>query len=1138
MIAGSLLWAVALGYVGLLFAVAWWGERTVDAPRPARLRIAVYALALAVYCSSWTFYGAVGTATRSGLGYLPIYLGPILLFWLGWRVLERLILASAAHNVVSIGDFLSARYGRAPMLAAVVALLAVTAAIPYVALQFKAVGMSVAVLSGTPASMAWYRDPALAVALLLAAFSIGFGTRRIDATEHHRGMVLAIALESLVKLVAFIAIGLLALGLLPGVGDGLLATLQSGAERLRQPLPSAFLAQTLLGLLAIICLPRQFHVAVVECLDPADLRPARWLFIGYLAIFSLLVLPIALAGQAVLPADIDPDRYMLALPLAQGNALLSLAAFVGGLSAATGMVIVASVALATMVSNDLVVPLLLKRKAVVSGEEVLWIRRATIVLLALLAFVWHRYAAVHDLAENGLLAFAAVAQFAPALIGALYWRGATRRGAVAGLLAGGLLWLWCLFLPTLLSTANAAPHWIAHGPFGIDWLRPQGLFGLDGLDPLSHGVLVSLLANIGTFVVVSLRRRPLLQDQLAAAGFLDPYAQRPQLAPGGFAGKLPAGELQALAAHVLGEEDARVAFTDYAAAQGQSWQPEQPADRALVQFTERLLSAAIGAASARATLTSLMRGSGMELGDMVALLDRTSHALRFNREVLSTTLDNMPQGVSVIDEQQRLVTWNRRYQEMFDYPEGMLFVGRPVQELIRYNARRDGIPAAGIEDYVLRRTQSLRAGQAYSRERVRADGRVLQMHGQPLAGGGYVTSYHDITGLKRAEQALREANETLEARVESRTREAEAAQQSKLRFLAAVSHDVLQPMNAARLFASALREGATGEQAHLAERIDASLRAAEDLLDGLLDISRMDAGTLVPEVGVVDAGELLRELAAQYAPIAQRRGLQLRTRLPRVPVAVASDRRLLRRALQNFLANALRYTRHGGVLLAARRRGGRWSLEIWDTGPGIPEHHLTQIFEEFRRFDAEAGVERGLGIGLSICQRIAGVLGHALGVRSRVGHGSVFRLQADAAALPPPAQEPAAAPTPADALAGLRVLCVDNDAEILAGMRTLLGRWQVHVLDAATVDQALAEMARQPQVLLVDYHLHDRLDGLELVRALRAAAGSPLPAALLTGDGSDALKQAARAVGCSVLTKPVRPASLRAFLAQQAQAPA
>jgi CheY-like chemotaxis protein len=414
------------------------------------------------------------------------------------------------------------------------------------------------------------------------------------------------------------------------------------------------------------------------------------------------------------------------------------------------------------------------------------------------------------------------------------------------------------------------------------------------------------------------------------------------------------------------------------------------------------------------------------------------------------------------------------------------------------------------------------------------------MHGQPLPGGGYVTSYSDITDYKRVEQALREVNETLEQRVELRTREAEAAQQSKTRFLAAISHDVLQPLNAARLFASALRESDDpGEQARLATRVDASLRAAEELLDGLLDVSRLDAGVLLPQPTDFDAADLLRELAAQYAPSAAQRGLSLRVHAPR-PMPVRSDRRLLRRALQNFLGNALRYTQQGGVLLAARQRGDGIALEVWDTGPGIPANHLDQIFEEFHRFDqpGERG-ERGLGLGLSICQRISHVLGHPLAVQSRVGRGSLFAIRVPVASAPLAAaaeREPPSAQED-DALQGLRVLCLDNDREILAGMQALLARWGVQAALATTVDEALATMADAPQVLLVDYHLHDRMDGLDALDALRQAAGHDLPGALLTGDGSDALKLAARERGYRVLTKPIKPASLRAFLTAQYSAP-
>ena len=452
----------------------------------------------------------------------------------------------------------------------------------------------------------------------------------------------------------------------------------------------------------------------------------------------------------------------------------------------------------------------------------------------------------------------------------------------------------------------------------------------------------------------------------------------------------------------------------------------------------------------------------------------------------------------------------------------------------------DSGTSATVETQVQRRLQHLRAGTPHVFERVRASGQVIEMRGQPLDGGGYVTSYSDVTDYKRAEQALLEVNETLEQRVEERTREAEAAQQSKTRFLAAVSHDVLQPLNAARLFTSALRESDdAGEQTRLAERVDASLRAAEDLLDGLLDVSRLDAGVLRPELGDFDAAELLRELAAQYAPNAAGRHLQLRVRVPAAPLSVHSDRRLLRRALQNFLANALRYTRDGGVLMAARLRAGAVELQVWDTGPGIPAHHLGQIFEEFRRFEQPGvgGGERGLGLGLSICQRIARTLDHPLSVRSRVGVGSVFAITVPLGrALPATPAADVAVDTSTDSLVGLRVLCIDNDREILDGMRALLGRWGVVALTAATVDDALALLAEHPDVALVDYHLHDRLDGLGVIDALRAQRGRALPAALLTGDGSDALKLAARDRGCAVLTKPVKPASLRAFLAAQRQA--
>ena len=1146
MVPGWILLLVSVGYVGLLFAVATVGDRRPVYPARAWLRPVVYSLALAVYCSSWTFYGAVGSAARTGLGFLPIYLGPLLLLLFAWRILERLALIAREQNTVSIADFIAARYGRSPSIAALVAIIALIAAIPYVALQFKAVAMSVDVLTGTASEEAGARgllaDPALYVAGLLAVFAILFGTRQIDATEHHHGMMLAIALESLVKLIAFIAVAVFAILRLPGT-EPLAERLLGSARAFVAPgLPDGFVAQTLLAFAAIVCLPRQFHVAVVECEEVRDVRRARILFGAYLVMISLMVVPITIAGRALLGGAVAPDTYVLALPLSQHSTGLALIAYLGGFSAATGMVIVASVALATMISNDLIMPLLL-RSGLMHAERgahfsirVLWIRRVAIVALAACGYVYYRAAGhgADGLAAYGLLAFAAVAQFAPALIGGLYWRGGSRKGAVAGLCAGFAVWAYTLLLPALARASGTGSRWLTDGPLGMHWLRPESLFGLSGWDALTHCAFWSLLANVGAFLVFSARYRPSFEERLRATPFLDPYGRRPTLANDGWRGGLSVVDLQALASRIIGEQAAHQAFAQHFQSQSREPSAHAPADRALLQFTERLLAASIGAASARLTLTTTLRGSGMELGEVVALLDEAGQELRFNRQLLAATFDHMAQGISVIDADLRLVTWNRCYQRIFDYPEGLLYVGRPIADLIRYNAERGLLgPAADVETEVEKRLGFLRRGRPHVYVRERDNGRIIESRGEPLPGGGYVMTFNDISDYKRAERALREANETLEQRVAQRTREAEAAHLSKTRFLAAISHDVLQPLNAARLFASALRASdSETEQRRLAERVDSALHAAEELLDGLLDVSRLDAGALQPEITDLALDELLNGVAEQFAQIAAARGLRLSVR-PRM-IAVRSDRRLLRRALQNFVGNALRYTEKGGIVIGVRIRGEVADIEIWDSGPGIPPQHLEHIFEEFRRFDqGSPWGERGLGLGLSICQRVSHLLQHPISVRSRLGRGSVFSIRVPISVLPEPSPLIRRVVSK-QSLAGLRVLCLDNDREIMEGMRMLLAGWGVDTHIAHTVAEVLAAAASAtPDVLLIDYHLHDSMNGLEAIDALRIACDSQLPAALITADGSSGLLRAARDRNCTLLTKPVKPAALRAYLAAQ-----
>jgi PAS domain S-box-containing protein len=754
------------------------------------------------------------------------------------------------------------------------------------------------------------------------------------------------------------------------------------------------------------------------------------------------------------------------------------------------------------------------------------------VLLAILAYAYHRNtSAPGSLAAIGLLAFAAVAQFAPPILAGLYWRGATREGVICGLVAGFAVWIYALLLPTFGATPFDGP-------------------------PLLLGATLAIAANVGLLVAVSRIAGVSLRERMTATTFLRGALATPGVAD---AGGARVRDLLAVTERILGPDTAERALQEYCAQAGRPIpRPTEPADRGLLQSMERVLAGAIGAASARLMFTHALRGRGIAADEVAELLDETSQELRFSRQLLQATMENVSQGIAVADAESRLIAWNRRYLEMFQYPEGAAYVGRPVADLIRLNAERGEFGDTDVELQVEKRLAHMRAGTAYVVQRTRRNGRVYEIRGLPMPDGGYVTTYTDITEFKRTEQALLEAKQTLEQRVAGRTAElqaaleaqrdakrlAEEANATKTRFVAAASHDLLQPLNAARLFASALEvRSSDPEVRNLASRIDSSMRAAEDVLNDMLDIARLESGTLRADIADFAVTEVFEDLERQFAPLAERRGLRLRVTHPRC--RVRSDRVLLRRVLQNLIANALRYTQRGGVLVGCRRRGTCVQLEVWDTGPGIAEQHQQAIFEEFRRLDRQSPWgEQGLGLGLAICDRIARLLGLQLGLRSAAGRGSVFRVRvplgdAAPAESSPPAPEPAA-PAPSS-LVGLTVLCVDNEPEILAGMSALMSRWGLRVLtapDAATTRTLVA--SERPAVVLADYRLADEdSDGLELLREVCAASDAAPSGALVTADHTAALAERARELGFPVLRKPVKPAALRALLgALAAQRPA
>ncbi|WP_095051092.1 MULTISPECIES: PAS domain-containing hybrid sensor histidine kinase/response regulator [unclassified Pseudomonas] len=1147
----GLIAAVALAYMAIMFAIAFYGDRR-STPLPPRVRAWVYSLSLAVYCTSWTFFGAVGQAAEQLWSFLPIYLGPILLLVGAPWVLQKMVMISKQENITSIADFIAARYGKSQSLAVVVALICLVGVLPYIALQLKGIVLGVNLLIGAGADAMGTRaqDTALIVSLVLALFTIVFGTRNLDATEHHRGMVLAIAFESLVKLFAFLAVGaFVTYGLYDGFDDlfnqAMLAPRleEYWKETINWP---SMVVQTGVAMMAIICLPRQFHVTVVENIDPQDLRLAKWVFPAYLALAALFVVPIALAGQMLLPRDVLPDSFVISLPLAQAHPALAMLAFIGGASAATGMVIVASVALSTMVSNDMLLPWLLRRNNAERPFEVfrqwmLSVRRVSIVVILLLAYVSYRLlGSTASLATIGQIAFAAVTQLAPAMLGALYWKQANRRGVFAGLAAGTFLWFYTLILPIAAHSLG----WSLSSFPGLAWLHSNPL-NLP-ITPLTQGVVLSLAGNFTLFAWVSVLSRTRVSEHWQAGRFIGQEISARPSARSMLAVQID--DLLQLAARFVGEERARQSFIRFAYRQGKGFNPNQNADGEWIAHTERLLAGVLGASSTRAVVKAAIEGREMQLEDVVRIADEASEVLQFNRALLQGAIENITQGISVVDQSLKLVAWNRRYLELFNYPDGLISVGRPIADIIRYNAERGLCGPGEAEVHVARRLHWMRQGRAHTSERLFPNGRVIELIGNPMPGGGFVMSFTDITAFREAEQALTEANEGLEQRVSERTQElsqlnvalteakgtAEAANQSKTRFLAAVSHDLMQPLNAARLFSAALShqdDGLSSEAQKLVQHLDSSLRSAEDLISDLLDISRLENGKINPDRKAFAVNELFDTLGAEFKALAQEQGLKFRVRGSHL--RIDSDIKLLRRILQNFLTNAFRYAK-GPVLLGVRRRGGELCLEVWDRGPGIPEDKQQVIFEEFKRLDShQTRAEKGLGLGLAIADGLCRVLGHTLRVRSWPGRGSVFSVSVPLArSQAQPAS--AAAEMNGKLPSGARVLCIDNEDSILIGMNSLLSRWGCQVWTARNREEcaALLNDGVRPQLALVDYHLDHGDTGTELMAWLRTSLGEPVPGVVISADGRPEMVAQVHAAGLDYLPKPVKPAALRALLSR------
>lgn len=1309
MFQGWLLIGISLLYIGILFFIAWRGDRRARLYGPVQRRPVIYSLALAIYCTSWTFYGAVGQAATSGWSFASIFVGPVLTFLLFWPILAKMIRVAKRQNVTSIADFIASRYGKTQSLAAFASLVALIGTLPYIALQLKAVSASFMVLTASSdlTRAPLFADTAFYVAAVMAVFAILFGTRHTDATEHHEGLIHAIAFESVVKLSAFLILGAyVTWGMFDGLGD-LLGRADHFLELQRQlseqDFGQSFWAQTLLAMLAVLCLPRQFHVTVVENTHPDDAARARWLFPLYLLLIGFFVLPIAAAGLTLFPGgSVEPDTYVLALPMAAGNDLLTLLTFIGGFSAATGMVIVAAVAVSIMVSNEIVIPLLFRlrwfdTKARDYGRLVLRARRVTIVVILSLAYGFYTLTAEFSpLASTGMLSFAAAAQFAPALIGGLYWKRGNRLGVIVGMNVGFAVWAYALLLPTLINAGVLPATWLSGGPLDVVWLSPTQLFGLNLGDPFTHGVMLSLGLNLFCYIFVSQISPQRVVERIQASLFVDSVETRQTSVNRPWTGATTVGDLKVLCERFLSADQVQRAFDDYARRSGQPLEYHARASIDVIQFTERFLASVLGASSARIVVNSALQGRGIGISDVISIVDEASQVLEFNRALLQATIENINQGISVVDQNLKLVVWNQRYLELFLFPDQLIRVGASMEKIFRYNAHNGEYGPGDPEEHVDLLLENIRQGQPHRYVRYRQDGTVLEVQGNPMPGGGFVYTYQDISQQKRTEEALirsenniriytdnvpaliayfdkerrylftnrayeeafkvdrntvigervenvvspdvardrapwmrralegervsfeisldsgsgkprymlvtytphfgdsggilgffslyqditdrrlaevalKETNEHLEERVRERTQAlseantalrqenrvraaaeqalrqakqvAEDANASKTRFLAAASHDLLQPLNAARLFTSALSQQVDAvELKQTIGNIDNSLQAAEELLGTLLDISKLDAGALTARRSHFALADIFQPLRAEFDVMAENRGLDLIM----VPTRawVDSDAQMLRRIIQNFLSNAIRYTQYGRILLGCRRHGQRLTIEVWDTGPGIPESKLSEIFQEFRRLDQASRhkeSEKGLGLGLSIADRMSRVLDHPIKVRSWVGVGTVFSVDVPMVTAQQIATTIEEAPNrrAGNKLTGAQIICIDNETLILEGMKAMLSGWGCEVFTATSIAGAKSIMRHldgDADAVLADYHLDNEVTGLMALEALAERFEGPVPGIVITADRTDEVAEEIKRGGYHLLHKPVRPAALRALLTRTLQA--
>ncbi len=986
------LLGIVLGYLAFLFALASAGEAFAPRLTRGRLRTLTYVLAASVYCTAWTFYGSVGLAANRGLEFLTIYLGPACVALLWPVLLRKLVRVSKEQRITSISDFISSRYGKSAPLGTLVAVLVVCGMIPYIALQLKAVSASFKMILHDRSVLEVF-DPTLLVAVTLALFGILFGARNLDFTKRQTGLMTAVAVESIVKLLAFLVVGVyVTWGLFGGFGD-LFGRIAGNPEwshllTLGQPETASYArwtAMLVISMMAVMFLPRQFHVLVVQNPRVRDVNAVSWSFPFYLLLINLFVLPIAFAGLLVFPeAGADADSFILRLPLWFDSQLISVVVFLGGFSAATAMIVVDSLALSKMITNDVILPVLLRRRKRedIYGTTLFYTRLAMLGVVAL-GFAWARIE--HGqvlLVEMGLLSFIAVTQCAPAILLGIYWRRGNRKGAYAGISAGFLLWFYTLIVPALVREGVIAPSLLDAGPLGWGVFRPTAFLGLTGLDSISHGVFWSLFFNVGLFVMVSLFTEQDADERAQAAAFVGAPVEE-KGAPSAPA-ILSAPEIERLVHHYVGDEEAEAIVKELFRGKAPSELSVPELLELRIRF-ERLLAAPLGAAAARMIVEDHFTISKEEARQLVTSFRQMQQSLRVTEEevergerLLASVVERVDDCIFTADVGGRLVTMNPAGRRLLGYAEGDVARLR-YHDLLGVDDRRHD--AKAIEAAVEGGTWS---GQVTGRT---SDGRLFPAH---LA----VTCIFDARGQRMGTVGvLRDLTEQSETQRRLIQREKLA---SLGEMAAGVAHEIRNPLGGIKM-ATTLLSSPEVDRSPLSQEMARSILSGiaeiEAIINNLLDFTR-DARL---ERGEYELVQILDPVVEAMAAEGRARGVRVGYGRGERDVIAFADGQKLRQVFTNVMKNALEAVEprrsDGRVEVNLYAEGDRVTVEVVDNGVGIPAEDRDRIFLPF--FTTKPS---GTGLGMSIVKKIVDLHGGDVVVDSVPGSGTRVRISLPAVA--------------------------------------------------------------------------------------------------------------------------------------------